>query len=333
MVRTLRWGILGTAGIAEGAFIPAVQNSERGVVEAIASRNEDKARGMAERMDVGRHYGSYEELLEDSNIDAVYIPLPNHLHKEWTIKAARAGKHVLCEKPSALNAEETAEMLEVCEAEGVLFAEAFMYRYGGKHARVREIIDSGEIGELRSMHGVFNYCSPDDIGNVRFNRSMGGGSIYDIGVYPISAARMIMGSEPLWASAHAFFSPRHDEVDMAASGLLAFRSGVSMTFECGMWSYNRSYFEITGTKGRIELPYMFDWRGNPQIVIDTDRERREEKLHGTDHYVLQADAFARAVFGEEKLLFSPDDALLNMRVVDACLKSARQGCRVEIAGN
>ncbi|GGO06318.1 Gfo/Idh/MocA family protein [Saccharibacillus kuerlensis] len=330
MVRTLKWGIMGTAGIAEGAFIPAVKNSERGAVWAVASRNTDKAREMAERTGAARYYGSYEELLEDSEIDAVYIPLPNHLHKEWTIRAARAGKHVLCEKPAALDAEETAAMLQACTENGVWFAEAFMYRHGQKHRRVQEIIKSGEIGELRSMRGVFNYCTPEDTGNVRFDRSMGGGSIYDIGVYPISAARMIMGSEPLWASAHAFFSPDHDDVDMAASGMLAFAGGVGLSFECGMWSYNRSYFEVTGTKGRIEMPYMFDWRGNPQIIVDTNRERREEKMPCVDHYMLQADAFARAVFGEEPLLFPPDDALRNMRAIDACLKSAREGCRVDI---
>ena len=333
MTRTLRWGIVGTASIAESAFIPAMQNSERGRVTAIAGRDANKARQMAERAGVEKSYGSYEELMQDSDIDAVYIPLPNHLHKEWTVQAARAGKHVLCEKPAALNAGEAEEMLKVCEEEGVLFAEAFMYRYGGKHARVREILESGEIGDLRSMHGVFNYCTPDDTGNVRFNRSMGGGSIYDIGVYPISAARMIAGCEPLWASAHAFFSSRHDDVDMAASGLLAFPDGLALTFECGMWSYNRSYFEITGTHGRIELPFMFGWRENPQIVVCTDRERREERLPEVNHYTLQADAFARAVFGEAKLPFASEDALHNMRAVDACLQSAREGRRVEIAPN
>ncbi|NGZ78165.1 Gfo/Idh/MocA family protein [Saccharibacillus alkalitolerans] len=331
MVRRLRWGIVGTAAIAENAFVPAVQQSERGSVTAVASRNGDKAREMAERTGIKRHYGSYEELLNDPDIDAVYIPLPNHLHKEWTIRAAAAGKHVLCEKPAALDAEETREMLKACEAGGVKFAEAFMYRYGEKHRRVREIVASGEIGDVRSMRGVFNYCTPDDFGNVRFNRAMGGGSIYDIGVYPVSAARMIMGGEPLWASAHAFFSPEHDGVDMAASGMLAFADGVALTFECGMWAYNRSYFEVNGTKGRIELPHMFGWRENPQIVVDTDRERREEKLPCVNHYKLQADAFARAVFGEEPLLFSGNDALLNMRAIDACLKSAREGCRIEVA--
>ncbi|OWR28366.1 oxidoreductase [Saccharibacillus sp. O23] len=330
MVQQLRWGIIGTAAIAESAFIPAVQESERGRVLAIASRNADKARETAERTGISRHYGSYEELLADPEIDAVYIPLPNHLHKEWTIRAARAGKHVLCEKPSALNAEETAEMLRACEENKVLFAEAFMYRYGGKHERVREIIQSGEIGEIRALRGVFNYCTPDDTGNVRFDRSKGGGSIYDIGVYPISAARMILGTEPLWASAHAFFSPEHDDVDMAASGLLAFPGGVALSFECGMWAYNRSYFEITGTLGRIELPYMFGWRENPQIIVATDRERREEKLPCVNHYALQADAFARAAFGEAPLPYPSDDALGNMRAVDACLRSARDGVRANI---
>ncbi|MDO3411696.1 Gfo/Idh/MocA family oxidoreductase [Saccharibacillus sp. CPCC 101409] len=330
MARQLRWGILGTAGIAMGSLIPAIKESERGTVAAIASRSADKARRAAEQAGIPRSCGSYEELLADPEIDAVYIPLPNHLHKEWTIKAAQAGKHVLCEKPAALNAQETREMLEACERHGVLFSEAFMYRYGGKHQRLREILDSGEIGEIRAMHGVFTYCTPDDTGNVRFDRAKGGGSIYDIGVYPFSAARMIAQAEPLWASAHAFFSPEHDQVDMNASGLLGFPGGIALTFQCGMWAYNRSYFEVTGTLGRIELPYMFGWRENPQLVVHTDRERREEKLPCANHYALQADAFARAVFGEEPLPYGPRDALRNMRVVDACLQSAREGRRADI---
>ncbi|OWA37835.1 oxidoreductase [Saccharibacillus sp. O16] len=330
MRQKLRWGIMGTAAIAESAFIPAVQESERGQVLAVASRNVEKSRKMADRTGVPRSYGSYEELLADPEIDAVYIPLPNHLHKEWTIRAAQAGKHVLCEKPAALNAEETAEMLRVCEEQGVLFAEAFMYRYGSKHQRVRQIMESGEIGEIRALHGVFNYCTPDDKGNVRFNQAMGGGSIYDVGVYPISAARMILGTEPIWASAHAFFSPEHDDVDMAANGLLAFPGGVALSFECGMWAYNRSYFEITGTLGRIELPCMFGWRENPQIIVITDQQRREEKLPCVNHYTLQADAFAQAVCGEAPLPYPSADAIGNMRAVDACLRSAREGIRVSL---
>ncbi|MCQ4085252.1 Gfo/Idh/MocA family protein [Saccharibacillus sp. JS10] len=330
MNKKLRWGVVGTAAIAEHAFIPATQQSELGLVQAIASRDESKAQEMAQRLGIERYYGSYEQLIDDPDIDALYIPLPNHLHREWAIRGAQAGKHILCEKPASLNTQETIEMVEACRENGVCFAEAFMYRYSDKHRRVREIMDSGEIGDIRFMRGVFNYCTPDDTGNVRFHQAMGGGSIYDIGVYPISAARMIMQSEPLWASAHAFFSPEHDHVDMAASGLLAFPGGISLMFECSMWAYNRSFFEITGTKGRIELPFMFGWRENPQIIVDTDQEHREEKIHGINHYILQSDHFARAVFGEQELPYSAEDAVHNMKLVEACIRSAREGVQIKI---
>lgn len=170
MNRPLQWGVLGTSTIAKNAIIPAIQQSERGEVLAIASRSKEKAEALAEEMDIVRSYGSYEELIADPDIQAVYIPLPNHLHREWTIKAAEAGKHVLCEKPAALNAKESIEMIEACERHGVLFSEAIMYRYHPKHRRVQDIIESGEIGTVRAIHGNFTCNTADDKDNVRFKK-------------------------------------------------------------------------------------------------------------------------------------------------------------------
>lgn len=173
MDRHLQWGVLGTSTIAKNAVIPAIQQSERGEVLAIASRSKEKAEALANELDIARAYGSYDELIADPDIEAVYIPLPNHMHKEWTIKAAQAGKHVLCEKPAALNSEEAVEMIEVCQQHGVLFAEAIMYRYHPKHRRVQEIIASGEIGTVRALHGNFTCNTADDKDNVRFKREIG----------------------------------------------------------------------------------------------------------------------------------------------------------------
>lgn len=193
MGKKLRFGIMSTARIAKNSMIPGILKSELCEVEAVASRDAAKAKDLADRYKIGKSFGSYDELLADPEIDAVYIPLPNHLHKSWTIKAAEAGKHVLCEKPAALTVADVREMVEAARKNGVLFAEAFMYRYHPKHARVREIIEIGEIGELRGIHGSFTCSNADDKSNVRYSKEMGGGSIYDLGCYPISAARMIYG--------------------------------------------------------------------------------------------------------------------------------------------
>ncbi len=253
----VRWGILGCADIARKSVIPGIQQSETGEVVAIASRTKEKAEAMADELSIPVAYGSYEQLLRDSSIDAVYIPLPNHLHKEWTIRAASSGKHVLCEKPAALNTNEILEMEEACRVARVVFAEAFMYRYHPRYAMIREVIDSGKIGEVRGIHCTFTFNNSEDYNNVRYKREWGGGSLYDVGVYPISVARMVLGKEPTAATTHAFFSEKHDGVDMMASGLLEFGQGVALTFDCGMWAAFRNRLEIVGTDGRIEVPSAF----------------------------------------------------------------------------
>ncbi|WP_274362392.1 Gfo/Idh/MocA family protein [Paenibacillus thermotolerans] len=326
--RQLRWGILGCARIAQGSVIPGIQQSKSGVVAAIASRDYDKAKETAERLNIPQSYGSYEQLLEDDSIDAVYIPLPNHLHKEWTIRAAQAGKHVLCEKPIALDQREAAEMAEACEKAGVVLAEAFMYRYHPRWDRIKEIIDSGEIGAVRGLHGTFTFNNAGDKTNVRYRKDWGGGSVYDIGCYPISAARLILGAEPEGVTCQAFFSPEHDDVDMMASGLIEFPNSVPLTFDCAMWAASRNTFEIVGSDGRIELPSAFV--GNPNFYVTAGGQRREEEMPQLNTYTLQADAFAESALEGKKQRFGPGDAVANMRVIDACLLSARERIRVTL---
>jgi predicted dehydrogenase len=329
--KRLRWGIVGCANIAVGAVIPAIQQSETGIVAAIASRSLEKARATADKLNIPVAYGSYEELLADPSIDAVYIPLPNHLHKEWTIRAAKAGKHVLCEKPIALTAREAEEMVAACEEAGVLLAEAFMYRHHPRYDRLLEVIRSGEIGQIRGLHGSFTFNNAADKNNVRYRADWGGGSIYDVGCYPISAGRLIMGTEPVSACVTAFFSPEHDFVDMMAQGVIEFPGDVAMTFDCGMWADFRNRLEILGTDGRIEIPWAFlnpaDGEG---FYVVHNGEKREEGHFKTNQYTLQVDDFARSVFGEQPLRFAPQDAVLNMKVIDACLKSAREKTKVQI---
>jgi len=333
MSRKLRFGIMSTARIARNAMIPGILKSERCEVKAVASRNKEKAAELAKRYHIDRYYGCYDELLLDPDIDAVYIPLPNHLHKIWSIKAAEAGKHVLCEKPAALTEADVREMADAAKAHDVLFAEAFMYRYHPKYARVREIIESGEIGELRGIHGSFTFNNASDKGNVRYSQEMGGGSIYDVGCYPISAARMIYGQEPRAVTAHAFFSEEHDGVDMMVHGMMEFGNGLGLTFECGMWTYPRCSLEISGTEGRIELPCAFGWERMEhmsQICIHTPKGSREEKVGIYNHFALQVDAMAAAVMDGIPLPYGPDDSIRNIRAIEACLRSARTSSRIEI---
>ncbi|WNR42951.1 Gfo/Idh/MocA family protein [Paenibacillus roseipurpureus] len=329
METKLRWGILGSSMIARIAVIPAIQASETGIVRAVASRSEEKAKQTAEKFEIPFYYGSYEELLADPEIDAVYIPLPNHLHYEWTIRSAQAGKHILCEKPLALNSTQAGKMVAACEEAGVRLSEAFMYRFHPRIERIQEIIRSGEIGEIRAMHGSFTFNNAAKESDIRFHADWGGGGLYDVGCYPLSAARLILGQEPEAVTCHALFSPNHGDVDMMASGLVEFPGGVALTFDCGMWAEFRHTLEILGTKGRIVLPQAFlagDTAHN--FLVITGKEQREEQPDPCNPYLLEVDDFARNVAKLQTPRFPPQDAILNMRLLEACLRSARERKRI-----
>ncbi|UOQ48730.1 Gfo/Idh/MocA family oxidoreductase [Gracilibacillus caseinilyticus] len=330
----IKWGVMSTANIAKKAVIPGIKQSETGEVYAIASRNLENAKEVANELEVPVAYGSYEELLNDARIDAVYIPLPNHLHKEWAIKAMEAGKHVLCEKPIALDAKEAQEMEAASHRTEVILAEAFMYRYHPRYQMIEEIIQSGEIGDIRSIHSAFTFNNAAAKENVRYRKDWGGGSLYDVGVYPISAARMILKGEPEAATVHAFFSKEHDHVDMMASGILEFDNGIALTFDCGMWAASRNRMEIIGTEGRIELPSAFVSHQDEQdhFYLHTNNGTKEVEVPHVNQYALQADAVGKSIQNGKALPYPADDAVLNMKVLDACLTSAEERRRVEIQG-
>ncbi len=250
MTKKVRWGILSTAKIGLRAVIPATRRSPNSEVLAIASRDVERARAVAEDLGIPRYYGSYEELLADGQVEAVYNPLPNHLHHEWTIAAARAGKHVLCEKPLALTAVEAEEMVNVCAAEGVKLMEAFMYRLHPRWVRVGELVSSGALGSLRAIQARFTYFN-DDPANIRNRRDTGGGALLDIGCYPINVARMLFGEEPVRVRA-AIQRDQEAGTDIVTSALLEFGAGhagflVSTRAEPGQW------VTVLGTRGRVEL--------------------------------------------------------------------------------
>ncbi|WP_331436723.1 Gfo/Idh/MocA family protein [Gordoniibacillus kamchatkensis] len=320
------------AQIAFRSFIPAVKQSQFGEVAAIASRDREKARTAAETHGIAKHYGSYAELLADPDIDAVYIPLPNHLHREWTIRAARAGKHVLCEKPMSLSERHAVQMVEACEQFGVKLQESFVYRYHPRYDRVREIVASGELGDIRAMHGTYTFNKSAVAQDVRFSREMGGGGLYDVGCYLISAARYVLGQEPVAATVQALFSPQYDDVDMMASGLLEFPNSVGFTFQCGMWAEFTNRLEIRGTDGLIVLPSAFTLRDplNPNLLVTVRGETREEPMERLNQFALEVDRFARTILFGEPEPFDPWDSVRNMKALEACLTSAREGKRIVI---
>lgn len=327
----LKWGILGCASIAKRAVIPGVQQSRLNEVSAIASRDEEKAKKTAEELNIPKAYGSYEELLEDPTIDVIYVPLPNHLHKEWSIRAAEAGKHVLCEKPLALTEAEAAEMAEAAAKAGIHLAEAFMYRHHPRYDMIKRLIDEGVIGDIRGIHSAFTFNSSGNHANVRFRKDWGGGSIYDIGCYPINAARLLLGKEPEAVTVQAYFSPDHDHVDMMASGLIEFADSVSLTFDCGMWAAFRNPLEIVGTEGIIEVPHAYTFpEGSGHFFLTAKGDRKQIEVPHVNAYSEQADELADAVLAKKQLRFPITDAVRNMRVIDACLQSAHERTRVTL---
>lgn len=330
--RKLRWGILGSASIAKGSVIPGLQQSELNEVAAIASRDEEKAKQTADQLGIPQAYSSYEALLEDDSIDAVYIPLPNHLHREWTIRAAEAGKHILCEKPLALTEQEAREMAQACDDAGVLLAEAFMYRHHPRYDQIRDVISSGEIGEIRGIHSTFSFNNSGSAGNVRFKREWGGGALYDIGCYSISAARLLLGQEPSAVTVIGMFSPEHDHVDMMASGLLEFNDHVGVTFDSSMWAAFRNTLEVLGSDGIIEVPSAFISKPDrsSNFYVTAGGDRREVEVPQVNHYSLQGDDMARAVLQGKNMRFASSDAVANMKVLEACLRSAEERTRITL---
>ena len=329
--RRLRWGILGTAGIAD-TVVPAIGRSEHGLVDAIASRALDRAETRARTLGVPTAYGSYEELLGDPAIDAVYIPLPNFLHRDWVLAALAAGKHVLCEKPLAITAGDAQEMVDAAQAAGVVLAEAFMYGHHPRYDRLHEIVRSGVVGEVRSIAGTFTFDASDEPGLTVFAGHPGGGAIYDVGCYVLHAARTLLGTEPLAVTAHAQVSPAYGGVDMMTCALVEFPGGVSLLLQCGMWTADEDTLHILGSKGRIDVPSAFFAAvGAEGFTVRVGDSRSDERVPEGDQYALQADRLARAVLFGEPLRYPAQDPVLGAAVLEACAQSLRSQSRVAVS--
>ena len=324
-MKKLRMGILSTARIGTEKVIPAMQQGAYGVVTAIASRTLDKAQATAARLGIPKAYGSYEALLADPDIDAVYNPLPNHLHVPWSIKALEAGKHVLCEKPLAMSAVEAREVAAACSAAGVKLTEAFMYRHHPNWVEARRLVGEGAIGELRAVQSWFSYFN-DDPDNIRNIAEYGGGALMDIGCYGINLSRMLFDAEPSRVEASVHRDPRFG-VDVMTSALLEFPGGGQAVFTCSTQVEPDQRVHIAGTTVHIEIEIPFN--------IPPDRETRilvtsggdppvapattEVTFPAADHYTIQAELFAQAILDDTEVPVPIDDAIANMEVIDAIL--------------
>jgi predicted dehydrogenase len=324
-MRKIRWGILSTAKIGVTKVIPAMQRAQFGTVDAIASRDAAKGRAVAEQLKISRVHGSYEALLADPEIDAVYIPVPNHLHVPWSIRALEEGKHVLCEKPVGLDAREAEQLAAAAVRFPRLKAmEAFMYRFHPQWQKARQLVLEGAIGELRAVHTHFSYWNVDPQ-NVRNMAAIGGGGMMDIGCYCVSFGRWIFGAEPSRALGVADRDPTFG-TDRIASGILDFGRGTA-TFTCAtqLSPYQRT--QIHGTEGRIEIEIPVNAPPDRATRIWHQRGARIDELtfEACDQYTLQADAFVRAILDDAPVPTPLADAVGNMRAIDAVLASAREG--------
>ena len=329
-MKKIRWGILSTAKIGTEKVIPAMQRGTLCEVTAIASRDLQRAREVARRLKISKAYGSYEQLLADGDVDAVYNPLPNHLHVPLSIQAMRAGKHVLCEKPIALSVPEARELVAAAAMFPALkVMEAFMYRHHPQWQKARALVAEGEIGELRTIQSFFSYFN-DDPDNIRNNADMGGGSLMDIGCYPISLSRFIFAGEPKRVMGIVEYDPRF-RTDRLACGILDFGTGTS-TFTSGTQLAPYQRVNIFGTTGRVEIEIPFNAPPDQPCRMWHQHDSRTEtiELEICDQYSIQGDLFSRAILEDSPVPTPLEDAVSNMRVIEALVCSGRDGCWVQV---
>lgn len=330
MSKQICWGVLGNALIGRACVIPAIQKSHNGTVIALGSSHPDAAEEVVEQHNIPTLYDSYDAVVDDPNIDAVYIPLPNHLHMPWTLKALAAGKHVLCEKPIALNAAEARQMADAAQAADRLLMEAFMYRFHPRSQRIKQMADDGELGDLRVIRSAFCFHLPPeqlaDGSNIRFKPEMGGGALMDVGAYGVSVARWVSGLEPTAVSAQAVY--QHG-VDVNIVATLSFPNELLATVEASFVSALQQTYSIIGTQGVVDLPHdaFVPWG---ETAVFTHRQQEDDtgiqiSTVSADQYQLMVEAFAQAILDQTPAPFPMQDSINNMRVLDAIAAAAKSG--------
>lgn len=325
----VRWGILSTALIGTQKVIPAMQQGDHCEVIAIASRSADKAKQAAEQLGIPNSYDSYEALLADPNVDAIYNPLPNHLHVDWSIKALQAGKHVLCEKPIGLSSEEGQKLVDAGKQHPKLkLMEAFMYRHHPQWVAMRDMINAGQIGELRTVNSFFSYFN-NDADNIRNQADIGGGALMDIGCYPISLSRFLFEAEPTKVLSTVEYDPNL-KVDRLSSAILQFEGGTA-TFTCSTQLHPYQRVHAYGTHGHLEIQIPFNAPPGEQCQLwihqsdagNPVADRKEILVEACDQYTIQGDLFARAILDDTPVPTPIEDAVANMKVIEAIVAAGK----------
>jgi len=326
----IRWGILSVAKVNQ-RYYPAFAKAENAELVAIASREPERAQAAAKAAGIAKAYVGYDNLLADPEIDAVYIPLPNNLHAEWTRKAADAGKHVLCEKPLAPTAAEAADLIAYCRSKNVQLMDGFMWPHHARTAKIRELLDAKAIGDIRHVAGAFTFNLPIDSPNIRFQPGMGGGSLLDVGCYPVYGIRWVYQAEPIRVSATGKFA---DGVDIEMAGVLEFSDGRTGAFDCGFTAPLRQWLEITGTVGVLRMHEMWVPNAPADYALDRDNQQLvHEVVESRDQIVNLLEEFGRAIQEKREPRPSIEEAVKTLKVLDALAKSARDGKPVEILGS
>jgi len=323
----VRYGIISTAQIALNRLIPAAHESVKSEVVAISSRGEAKARKAAEEHNIPKWYGSYDELINDPDVDAVINPLPNSMHCEWTIKAAEAGKHILCEKPLAVTVDEARRMIDAANANSVVLVEAFTHRWNPHLRKARKLIAEGAIGHVTNLASALTFFVAQPQGNVRFSPELAGGSLLDAGCYAVYACRFVLGEEPRRAAGFAYDGGGYG-VDTTFTGLLEFPSGAVAHVGSSMEQPRRCYLTAIGSEGRIEIPNMFDDSG--PIVIKVGDDERVEATPAPDRFLVQMDEFTECVLTGKAPEFPAEDGLRNTAALVALLSAAREGVVTDV---
>lgn len=324
-MKKIRWGVLSTASIGVRKVLPAMQRGQYSEITAIASRDLKTGQETAARLGIAKAYGSYDELIADPEVDAIYNPLPNQLHVPWTIKAAEAGKHVLCEKPISITVAEAESLLKVRERTGVKMGEAFMIRSHPQWLRMKALIDEGRIGQLRCVIAAFSYFNVDPK-NIRNQVSSGGGALYDIGCYCIQSARYSFGTEPIRVVSCVDRDPEM-KTDRLTSAMLEFAGGQAI-FNCSTQLVPYQRVQFLGTKGRIEIEIPFNAPPDrpTRIIVDGGElfggDRVIEEFPVCDQYTLQGDQFSKAILDDTEVPVPLEEAIRNMKVIEAIFRSA-----------
>lgn len=336
---TINWAILGHATIARICVIPAIQKSRNGRVHILATRNPQTAADTVARHHIPHVTADYEAAVHDPAVDAVYIPLPNHLHKPWALKALAAGKHVLIEKPIALNAAEAQEIFDTAAQHNLLAMEAFMYRFHPRTQRLKQAVDAGQLGQLRLIHAAFGATLDegkfDQSNNIRLKPEWGGGALMDTGCYGVSLARWMAGTEPESVQAQALYYPNETNgVDVNFAGLLKFPNGLLATVEASFISALQQTFKLVGSDAAVELPHdaFIPWEKQTAYTLRIGHEERGRFIPtpAADEYQLMVEQFADAVLSQSQLPFTAQDSINNMRVLDALAQAAKSGESVKL---